>query len=88
MIVGSDKVDPILAEISDQLVSSTRDADKDVVKLSGEVLGLIGAIDPGRMELREDLSHEVDIALSTNEVFFVKELLLQLSRAFLNSKVC
>ena len=50
LIMSGDRVDPVVTSLVDSLFSATRDSDGRVVLLAGECLGLIGAVDPGRLD--------------------------------------
>lgn len=79
-------VDPIVCRLVEQLMSCTTVNDASVVASAGRCLGFIGAVDPGKLERRSDLSGAFDIAFSMFEEGFVHSLLQTLANAFLTAK--
>ncbi len=83
LIMSSEKVDPVINHLVEMLVKSTRDSDPEVVRLAGDCLGHVGAIDPGRLDLVEDFASNLSVCLNISEDEFVLQLLSTLVRSFL-----
>eukprot|EP00058_Branchiostoma_floridae_P009059 XP_002594547.1 hypothetical protein BRAFLDRAFT_104468 [Branchiostoma floridae] len=70
---------------ANQLLSSCRESDKTARSLVGECLGELGAIDPGRLDLKahgqkEELSK---FQAGVDDINFAHDLIMELARAFL-----
>ncbi len=83
LIVGAERADPIVNHIVDLLVSSTLDADPEVAGLAGDCLGHVGAVDPGRLDLVQDLSSNLGVCLTISDDDFVAALISTLIKSFL-----
>ncbi len=89
LIVGSDQTEPIVSQLNALLMKAIRDsgADDDLALVSGQILGCIGAVDPGRIEQEQDLARGCDdIALSMDDERFALTIIDSLIRAYLQSK--
>ncbi len=86
LISASDQVEPEITNLVNLLVDATRDPDSSVVKLAGQCLGHIGAIDPGRLDNKSDLSKHLDVSLdAAGDPVFARKLLEILVGSFLKS---
>ena len=89
LVVSSDVVDPVIPEIVQALLSSTRDPDASIVTTAGECLGILGAVDPGRLEKNDDLSAAATnldgVPLAVTEEAFVIDLVNVLIRTLIAS---
>ena len=69
-------------------MSSTRDTDVSNVTMAGECLGILGAVDPGRLEKNADLSASTNVdsvPLAVTEETFVVDLVNVLIRTLIAS---
>ncbi|XP_035661643.1 serine/threonine-protein kinase ATR-like [Branchiostoma floridae] len=85
MVEGSETADPIISHLVSVLLSSCRESDKTARSLVGECLGELGAIDPGRLDLKahgqkEELSK---FQAGVDDINFAHDLIMELARAFL-----
>jgi serine/threonine-protein kinase ATR len=86
LINSSDLVDPLITSCVQALLKATRDTDPANVQLAAKCLGILGAIDPGRLEKNGDLSAcNVAVALSIADESCAYDLLNVLVRAFVAS---
>ncbi|XP_041465563.1 serine/threonine-protein kinase ATR-like [Lytechinus variegatus] len=84
-VVGSETVAPVINELVSVLLSGCHDSDHTAQNLFGECLGVLGAIDPGRLDLNTT-SRKADMSkfhASVEDVHFAFDLINDLVRAFL-----
>ncbi|XP_040572283.1 LOW QUALITY PROTEIN: serine/threonine-protein kinase ATR [Lepeophtheirus salmonis] len=93
LIVSSNTTDPFITSLIFRLVRGLRDVNNDSLRsLYGEVLGELGAIDPGRLHTLEygDLDkneNDLDVSLSSNlDKLFAQNLLNNLVHGYLSSE--
>ena len=85
LIVTNDLVDPMISRVIESLIQCSQDSDPVIVNFAGQCLGLIGALDPGRLERPDDLSGNMNISFSVFDEDFIYDLLRALSKAFLTA---
>ncbi len=86
LITASDVIDGIISMTIRALIKATRDTEAANVKLAGECLGRIGAIDPGRLGRNESAAptaNEAGVVLHVGEEQFAVDLLGVLVRSFI-----
>lgn len=80
----SDSVDPVIKELINMLLQCCNEQKKDTLSLVGKCFGLLGAIDPGRLE---NTSKEVVMESTANtditDINFAYDLINELCRSFL-----
>ncbi|XP_071509803.1 serine/threonine-protein kinase ATR-like [Diadema antillarum] len=84
-VMGNETVAPIISELVSVLLSGCHDSDHKAQNLFGECLGVLGAIDPGRLDLstssmKKDMSR---FHASVEDSNFAFDLINDLVRAFL-----
>ncbi|XP_064619014.1 serine/threonine-protein kinase ATR-like [Lineus longissimus] len=85
MVLGNELADPMVSQIAGALLGGCRESDSKIRCLSGECLGELGAIDPGRLDLKTNNPKEEQAKFhaSVNDSNFAFDLINELARAFL-----
>ncbi|XP_077556323.1 ATR serine/threonine kinase meiotic 41 [Haemaphysalis longicornis] len=83
-LLTRESLDPLVSKLIVQLLSGCREADSKVHVLLAECFGELGAIDPGRLELKH-LATEKSVAVHSgvNDEGFALDLLQRLCRSYL-----
>ncbi|CAM1327849.1 ATR (predicted) [Pycnogonum litorale] len=85
-VLGNDKVDNIISDLVNKLMIGCRDPDANVRLLFGECIGVLGAIDPGLLQIVRSRSSREEIAkihCTVDEDNFTFDLICELVRSFL-----
>ncbi len=86
LVVNSDEADPVISYLVLILLGATRTNSESVASMAGSCLGKIGAVDPGRLHLVEDLNQSSNaICLNIMEEEFINDLVNNLVKAYLSS---
>ena len=86
MISSNEETDPTISQLIQLLMNCARCSDKNVTILAGACLGILGAIDPGRLNLVEDLkSGKKTTYLTVEDREFVLDLIDVLEKAYLRT---
>ena len=87
LVASNEMTDPIISELIQQLLNCARCNDEKVAVLAGACLGQIGAVDPGRLCLVEDLQRGTQAVthLSVKDEKFVLHLIDILVKAYLRT---
>ena len=84
LITSNEETDPIVSQLIKKLLNCARCSDKNVVILAGACLGKIGAVDPGRLNIVENLKNcSQNTYLSVQDEEFAIELINILVQAYL-----
>ena len=84
LITSNEETDPIVSQLIKKLLNCAQCSDKNVVILAGACLGKIGAVDPGRLNIVENLkSCSQNTYLSVQDEEFAIELINILVQAYL-----
>ena len=87
LVASNEMTDPIISEVIQQLLNCARCNDEKVAVLAGACLGQIGAVDPGRLSLVENLQRGTHTIthLSVKSEGFVLHLIDILVKAYLRT---
>ena len=84
LITSNEETDPIVSQLIKKLLNCARCSNKNVVILAGACLGKIGAVDPGRLNIVENLKNcSQNTYLSVQDEEFAIELINILVQAYL-----
>ncbi len=85
LVLSNEETDPFITFLILKLMECCRSSDTKVSSLAGACLGKIGAVDPGRLHLVEDLNQGTfKTHLSVLEEDFIVDLIHVLVKAFLS----
>eukprot|EP00794_Sanderia_malayensis_P008013 gene8012-8872_t len=85
LILSSETVHPVITKLVSMLVNSCKESDEDIRHSIGICMGLLGAIDPGRLEISNDSSLDEFVIYEhgIEDDKFAFDLINELCRAFL-----
>ena len=84
MLANVEAIDPVILHLINTLLLASKENNSQTFNYIGKCLGLLGAIDPGRIEsLNNDKSEEAVMHISVSDISFGYDLLKELCRSFL-----